>query len=355
MNSDQGRVADNPGRKSLAPGTLIGAYCIEAPLGQGGMGTVYRALDTKLNRWVAIKVLSDDLADAGARRRFQREAQMASSLNHPHILTVYDVGEFEGRQYIVTEFVDGGTLTDWAKQEKRTWKQIVELLTGVADGLAAAHTAGILHRDIKPANILVAKNGYAKLADFGLAKLVKAPHERNAAETITLGHQTGPGVIIGTIAYMSPEQASGLPLDARSDICSFGVVLYELLAGRRPFSGSSELEILKTIIHGAAEPLGADFPFVLGVIIGKALDKDPADRYQTARELVVDLRRLARQKVAEPLPPVAAGQLGKSYWFLAAAVLLLGVGGVTGWLAHRPSAAEVESARQCEIHAADRL
>src|SRR6266566_4032196 len=158
----------------MNPGSEIGTYRIEAPLGEGGMGTVYRAVDTKLNRPVAIKFLSDDLADAAARRRFQREAQMASSLNHPHILTVYDVGEFEGRQYIVTEFVDGGTLKDWAQQEKRSWKQIVELLTGVADGLAAAHTAGILHRDIKLANILVAKNGYAKLADFGLAKLAGA-------------------------------------------------------------------------------------------------------------------------------------------------------------------------------------
>jgi len=321
------------------PGTVIGAYRIEAPLGEGGMGTVYRALDTKLNRPVAIKFLSDDLADAEARRRFQREAQMASSLNHPHILTVYDVGEFEGRQYIVTEFVDGGTLKDWAHQEKRTWKQIVELLMGVADGLAAAHTAGILHRDIKPANILVAKNGYAKLADFGLAKLAKAPPEGDATQTLTQGHNTRPGVIVGTIAYMSPEQASGRPLDARSDISSFGVVLYELLAGRRPYSGSSELEVLKTIIHGTPEPLGSDVPFVLGVIVGKALDKDPADRYQTARELVVDLRRLARQKVAEPVPPVVVGQPGRSYWFPAAAVLVLGVGAATGWFAHRPSEA----------------
>ncbi len=340
MSSDQWSVADNHGRKAIAPGTLIGAYRIEAPLGEGGMGTVYRALDTKLNRPVAIKFLSDDLADAAARRRFQREAQMASSLNHPHILTVYDVGDFEGRQYIVTEFVDGGTLKDWARQEKRTWKQIVELLTGVADGLAAAHTAGILHRDIKPANILVAKNGYAKLADFGLAKLAKAPPEGDATQTLTEGQNTGPGAIVGTIAYMSPEQASGRPLDARSDISSFGVVLYELLAGRRPFSGSSELEILQTIIHGTPEPLGPDVPFVLGLIVGKALDKDPADRYQSARELVVDLRRLARQKVAEPVPPVVVAQPGRSYWILAAAVLLLGVGGVTGWLAKRPSAAE---------------
>src|SRR5262245_33272017 len=157
----------------LATGTVSGSYRIESQLGKGGMGVVYRAVDTKLNRPVAIKFLSEDLADAATRRRFQREAQVASSLNHPHILTVHDIGEYEGRQYLVTEFVDGGTLKDWARAEKRTWKQVVELLSGVADGLAAAHSAGILHRDIKPANILVAKNGYAKLADFGLAKLAE--------------------------------------------------------------------------------------------------------------------------------------------------------------------------------------
>jgi Tol biopolymer transport system component len=323
----------------LKPGTLIGAYRLESRLGEGGMGTVYRAQDTKLNRPVAIKVLSDDFADAAARRRFQREAQTASSLNHPHILTVFDVGEFAGRQYIVAEFVDSGTLKDWAHQESRTWKQIAELLTGVADGLAAAHTAGVLHRDIKPANILVSKNGYAKLADFGLAKLAEAPPKSDATQTLTEYH-TRPGVILGTIAYMSPEQASGRPMDARSDIFSFGVVLYELLAGRRPFSGSSELELLKTIIHGTAEPLGGDFPDALREIVGKALEKDPADRYQTARELVVDLRRSARQKVAEPLPRVVAVRSGKSSWIPAAAVLFLGVGGAAGWLAHRPSAAE---------------
>jgi len=160
----------------LAPGAKIGSYRVETLISAGGMGTVYRAQDTKLNRPVAIKFLSDDLADAGARRRFQQEARMASALNHPHILTVHDAGEFGGRQYVVTEFVDGGTLKDWAKAEKRTWLQIVELMTGVADGLVAAHEAGILHRDIKPANILVARNGYAKLADFGLAKLADNTH-----------------------------------------------------------------------------------------------------------------------------------------------------------------------------------
>src|SRR5215472_1046974 len=158
----------------LPAGVRIGPYQIEGLLGTGGMGQVYQAVDTRLGRTVAIKFLSAALADATGRRRFQREGQMASSLNHPHILTVYDVGEFEGRQYLVIEFAHGGTLGDWARHEKRTPREVVDLLTGVADGLAAAHAANILHRDIKPANVLVTKNGYAKLADFGLAKLAGA-------------------------------------------------------------------------------------------------------------------------------------------------------------------------------------
>ena len=192
---------------SIALGTQLGSYRIETVLGEGGMGVVYRALDTKLNRPVAVKLLSDDLADAASRRRFQREAQTASSLNHPHILTVLDAGEVDGRQYLVTELVDGGTLRDWARAEKRGWPQIVELLVGVADGLAAAHEAGILHRDIKPANILVAKNGYAKLADFGLAKLASGS-EGQVTRTST-EQATRLGLAIGTLAYMSPEQAVG--------------------------------------------------------------------------------------------------------------------------------------------------
>jgi len=321
----------------MEPGAQVGIYRIEAPLGEGGMGTVYRAIDTKLNRPVAIKFLSDDLADANARRRFQREAQMASSLNHPHILTVYDVGEFEGRQYIVTEFVDGGTLKDWAR-EKRTWRQVVELLTGVADGLAAAHAAGILHRDIKPANILVARNGYAKLADFGLAKLEETRVESSATVTLTEG-KTRPGVILGTIAYMSPEQASGRPLDARSDIFSFGTVLYEALAGRRPFGGSSELEVLKTVIHGTPEPLGAETPLAMRMVVEKALEKDPAERYQAMREMVVDLRRAAKQKVAAPAPNAASAQprVSRAYWIPAVLLLAAGVG--AGWLLRGSSSA----------------
>src|SRR5262245_60723377 len=187
---------------ALAPGTRLGPYEIQAPLGAGGMGEVYRAQDTRLNRPVAIKFLSADTADASARRRFQQEAQTASSLNHPHILTVFEAGEWEGRHYLVTEFLDGGTLKEWARAEPRTWRQIVDLLVGVADGLAAAHAAGILHRDIKPENILVTRNGYAKLADFGLAKL--AEPKGDAATRTVVVQPTRQGVIVGTIAYMSP-------------------------------------------------------------------------------------------------------------------------------------------------------
>lgn len=232
QDSSKTGTLDQPARAGLAgpdsavtvitPGAQIGPYKIEGLLGAGGMGEVFRAVDTKFNRPVAIKFLSAELADAAARRRFQREAQMASSLNHPHILTVHDAGDFEGRQYLVTEFVDGGTLKTWAKQEKRAWRQTAELLTGVADGLATAHAAGILHRDIKPDNILVAKNGYAKLADFGLAKL-QEPADPDGTRTLTEG-RTRPGVLMGTIPYMSPEQASGGPsireaTSSRSESC----------------------------------------------------------------------------------------------------------------------------------------
>ena len=234
-------------------GRDIASYQVQTRIGAGGMGEVYRAFDSKLNRPVAIKFLSDELADPARRRRFQQEAQIASSLNHPHILTVHDIGELNGRQYLVTELVDGGTLGEWASARRRTWQEIVEMLVGVADGLSSAHDAGIVHRDVKPDNILITKSGYAKLADFGLAKLFEGT-ENVATRTVTHAG-TLPGVIMGTVAYMSPEQASGKPVDARSDIFSFGVVVYELLAGRRPFEGATDLERLQALIHRPAPPL----------------------------------------------------------------------------------------------------
>ncbi len=267
-------------------------YEVQAPIGAGGMGVVYRALDRKLDRPVAIKFLADDLAAPAARHRFQREARTTSSLNHPHIVTVHDAGEFEGRQYIVTELVDGGTLRDW-RNGSRSWRETIELLTGVADGLAAAHDAGVLHRDIKPENILIAAGGYAKLADFGLAKLDEGATSDDATRPVA-ETRTQQGMIVGTVTYMSPEQAAGLRLDARSDIFSFGVVLYEALSGHRPFAGASHPDVLHAILHIPPAPLPEEVPLPLRMVVEKALEKNPADRFQSMRDLVVDLRRVLR-------------------------------------------------------------
>jgi serine/threonine protein kinase/Tol biopolymer transport system component len=303
-------------------GLRLGVYEVQAPIGAGGMGVVYRALDRKLNRPVAIKFLSDDLAEPAARRRFQLEAQTASSLNHPHIVTVHDAGEFEGLQYLVTELVDGGTLREW-RQAGHGWRETVELLSGVADGLAAAHDAGVLHRDIKPENILITKSGYAKLADFGLAKLYEGGTPDEAMPVVT-EPRTQRGIIVGTVAYMSPEQASGLRLDARSDIFSFGVVLYEVLAGQRPFAGASHPDVLHAILHRAAGPLPEEVPLPLRMIVGKALEKDPADRFQSMRDLVVELRRVVRQSA--DAPPGRASRPGSRRarrWLAAIATLVV--------------------------------
>jgi eukaryotic-like serine/threonine-protein kinase len=308
-------------------GLRLGVYEVEAPLGSGGMGVVYRALDRKLNRLVAIKFLSDDRAGPAARSRFEREARTASSLNHPHIVTVHDAGELEGLQYLVTELVDGGTLRDWRK-ESHGWRETIDLLSGVADGLAAAHDAGILHRDIKPENILITKSGYAKLADFGLAKLYEDETADEAAPSAS-ETRTGRGLIAGTVGYMSPEQASGQRLDARSDIFSFGVVLYEVLAGQRPFAGASHPDVVHAILHIPARPLPDEVPLPLRTIVEKALEKDPAERFQSMRDMVVDLRRLVRQSAdATPAPATRSRATPAQKWLAAiAALVVLGFAG----------------------------
>ncbi|HXW08579.1 MAG TPA: protein kinase [Vicinamibacterales bacterium] len=278
---------------TLDRGASLGPYRIETLIGRGGTGEVYRAEDTRLCRPVAVKVLAAEIADEPARRRFQQEARTASSLNHPHILTVHDTGDVLGRQYLVTELLDGGTLRDWARSGGRSWRNVVALLLGVADALATAHEAGILHRDVKPENILITRNGLAKLADFGLARLDQ-PGASDAVTRTSAMPQTRPGFAIGTVAYMSPEQTAGQPLDSRSDVFSFGVVLYEMVAGRRPFGGKSELEVLHAIRERTPDPLPAGTPLPLQLLVEKALEKDPADRFQSMREMVVDLRRLLR-------------------------------------------------------------
>jgi Tol biopolymer transport system component len=273
-------------------GSTVSHYRIEEQIGEGGMGVVYRARDLTLNRSVAVKFLSEMAVDGTRRRRFQFEAEAASSLNHPHILSVFEVGVHDGQPYIVTEYVDGSTLRDWVWKSSPSVRQLLETLVPVAEALATAHEAGLVHRDVKPANVLVAKAGYAKLADFGLAKLLDDTIEPAAgAVTRTV---TRAGVVVGTVAYMSPEQAVGKPVDHRSDIFSFGVMTYELLAGVRPFAGETDVDVLHAIQRTPPTPLAQrrrDLPAELSVAIEKALEKDPADRYQSMREVVVDLKR----------------------------------------------------------------
>jgi TolB-like protein len=320
----------------LSPGERFERYVIESEIGAGGMGQVFRARDSRLQRPVAIKVLSSEIADPMARHRFEREALAASALNHPHIVTVYEAGETNGHPYLVTEIVEAGTLDEWAASTRPTWRQVADLMAGAADGLASAHAAGILHRDIKPQNILVTTSGSAKLADFGLATLAGEDAVDGGAATVT--HlKTQPGVVVGTLAYMSPEQATGQRLDARSDIFSFGVVLYELLAGRRPFKGPTSVALLHAIAQDPTPPLPGDLPKLLQAIVEKALEKNPADRYQTMRDLVVDLRKVARQSAELPVGNVKSNRT--QLVACAAVLIVIGVGSWAAFFRRGPGTA----------------
>ena len=330
-------------------GKTISHYRMEAELGRGGMGVVYRATDLSLHRPVAIKFLSSEVATEERRRRFQQEAQTASSLNHPHILTVFEAGTIDGEQYLVTEFIDGWTLREWSRRETRSIRQIVELAITIADALACAHQAGIMHRDIKPENILISKDGYAKVVDFGLAKLLDSGDgQTTATRTMDAAVETRAGVVVGTIPYMSPEQIASKAVDARSDIFSFGVVLYEQLAGHRPFGGESDPQLIHEIRHGAPRPLlemRTDAPYGLAMAVEKALEKEPAERYQAMREMVVDLKRVQRVRSSDagrlPVPPsqqIPEPQRRRWWVGIAAVAVAVGAGATAGWLAHGTSA-----------------
>ena len=278
-------------------GKTVGHYRITAKLGAGGMGEVFLAEDTRLERRAAIKFLPTQLAaDPERRLRFLKEARAASALNHPHVCTVYDVGETdEGQPYIAMEFVEGGSLDSVLKRRRLETPEIVDLAAQVADALDAAQASRIVHRDIKPGNISLNERGQVKVLDFGLAKRLAA--ESHAAEETAAMQGTQDGVLIGTPRYMSPEQALGKTLDHRSDLFSLGVVLYELLTGQLPFSGRNFAEILNNIVHSqptAIARLNYDVPPELERITLKCLQKSPDRRYQTARELMIDLRSLAR-------------------------------------------------------------
>ncbi|HZI92659.1 MAG TPA: serine/threonine-protein kinase [Patescibacteria group bacterium] len=284
-------------------GRTLKNYVVEEMLGKGGMGVVYRALDTRLNRRVALKVLPPELVrDDDRRRRFVQEARAASAVNHPAIAQIYEIEEDDENVFIVMEFVDGSTVRELVGRKELDLNAALEVGIQVADALARAHEAGIVHRDIKSDNVMVTRDGHPKILDFGLAKLLDPMGDgatvsginRTQIETLA---RTQAGMIMGTVAYMSPEQARGLPADRRSDIFSFGIVMFEMVTGRLPFEGGSALDTMHAIAYEqtqAVTSLRSDVPWSLQRVIERCLQKKPEDRYQDLRQAVTDLKGVKR-------------------------------------------------------------
>ena len=295
---------------AAAPGTRFGPYEVVKPLGAGGMGEVYEARDTRLDRPVAIKVLPPEMAaDASARARFDREARAIAALNHPNICALHDIGDADGHGYLVMERLEGETLHERLQRGPLGVEQTIEYGIALADALDAAHERGLIHRDLKPANIFITTRGVVKILDFGLAKSVQ---ELNADVTRAVsGSLTTTGTTLGTVAYMSPEQLRGDPLDIRTDLFSFGLVLYEMATGERAFPGSTIVVTAAGILNQqprAPRSLRADLPLKLEQTILKALEKEVTDRYQSAAELLADLLQAKRNPITVTPPPIPSSR-----------------------------------------------
>jgi serine/threonine protein kinase/Tol biopolymer transport system component len=340
----------------LSNGDVLGDCEILKPLGHGGMGEVYLARDRRLGRNVAVKVLPATFpSDAARLGRFEREARSASALNHPNICTIHALGELpDGRRYIVMEYVEGGTLRAFAR-EPHDLARLVEIGRQLAEGLAAAHDAGVVHRDVKPENVMVRADGLVKIVDFGLAKVLPQSAMSDGESTRTLDTST-PGAVVGTVKYMSPEQARGDAIDARTDIWAVGALMYELVAGKAPFDGRTPSDVVASVLHTEPPPLGRfanGCPPELQRIVSKCLRKDRGHRYQTMRDVALDLEALGdtlragrESALPESAPSVAPspatkGVSGRSRWWLGAAGILIALGAAaTAWLNGRGDSTE---------------
>ena len=323
-----------PGRPALQPGGKLGAFEIVERIGRGGMGEVYRARDPRLKRDVAIKVLPPEFAeDPGRLRRFEHEARMASALNHPNIVAVYDIGGTDGISWIVTELVEGRPLREMLAKDALPPRKAVEIAAQIAEGLAAAHAAGLVHRDLKAENVMLAPNDLVKILDFGIAKRTVEHAATDTAATTVTSNLTKTGEVVGTPASMSPEQALGKEMDHRSDIFSLGVLLYEMLSGKRPFAGDSRVAVMHAIVNQEPEDLPAAVPEGIAGIVQRCLEKPPDRRFQSAADLAFALRALGGAQVH----PAVERSRRRTRWpirALAVAALVL-AGGGSFWLAWR--------------------
>lgn len=323
----------------LTSGTKLGPYEIQSPLGAGGMGEVYRARDTRLERTVAVKILPSHLSDKPeARQRFDREARAISSLNHPHICTLYDVGQQDGVNFLVMEFLEGETLADRLMKGPLPPEQVLKYGMEICEGLEKAHRSGVVHRDLKPGNIMLTKTG-AKLMDFGLAKEAAPPSLDATDMTAVASGQplTEQGMIVGTFQYMSPEQLQGHEADARSDIFALGAVLYEMMTGKRAFPGKSQISVASAILEKDPEPINASRPMsppALDYVVRSCLTKDPEGRFQTAHDVKLQLKWITEggsQAGAASYVPAGRGKWARAGWLVAGAFFLLMVAAGVAW------------------------
>src|SRR5262245_5755984 len=316
----------------ISAGSRVGPYEVLSPLGSGGMGEVWRARDTRLGREVAIKVLPEELSkDPDRLRRFEKEAIAASALNHPNVVTIHEVGQSDSTSFIVMELVDGKTLREALAGGALTTRKLLDIGIQVAEGLAKAHSAGIVHRDLKPENVIVTKDGLVKILDFGLAKLAHPEIETGQpTQAPTVSEGTRPGIVMGTVSYMSPEQASGDPVDFRSDQFSFGSILYEIATGKQAFRRPSAAQTMAAIIQDEPEPIASLNPRVpapVRWIVEQCLAKEPSGRYASTQDLAHDLARI-RDHISEVSGPgdviaMPARRAHRPLWVLASTAVAL--------------------------------